>query len=134
MEANLAPPQEVRKIATVSEFQQVLGEASSKLLVVNFSAVWSGPCHRVSSKFNQLAQDHPHAMFVKVRLQNCARSINSLSQVDVDENIEIAASHGINCMPTFVFYRNGEKIEEFVGANEVVLNERMMPLLNNSTM
>lgn len=118
MEAAPAQPNAVRQIATVAEFQQVLGQASSKLVIVNFTAVWSGPCHRVALKFNQLAQDNPQAMFVKV---------------DVDENIETAASHGINCMPTFVFYKNHEKIDELIGANEEVLMSKMTPLLANST-
>jgi len=38
-------------------------------------------------------------------------------KVDVDESEELAAEYEISAMPTFVFLKNGAKLESFAGAN-----------------
>lgn len=38
-------------------------------------------------------------------------------QVDVDLCEDIAMDYNISSMPTFVFLKNGAKVEEFAGAN-----------------
>ena len=39
-------------------------------------------------------------------------------KVDVDEADEVAASCGISAMPTFQYYKNETKIDEFCGASK----------------
>jgi len=53
--------------------------------------------------FEQLAGENPDVEFVKV---------------DVDEAEDIAASCGIQAMPTFQFYKGGAKVDEMRGANQ----------------
>jgi thioredoxin-like negative regulator of GroEL len=38
-------------------------------------------------------------------------------KVDVDEQEQISQEVGVKAMPTFVFFKNGQKIHEVVGAN-----------------
>jgi len=38
-------------------------------------------------------------------------------KLDIDEVPDIAQELGIRAMPTFVFFKNGEKVGEVVGAN-----------------
>jgi len=38
-------------------------------------------------------------------------------KVDVDECEDVAAECGISAMPTFHVYKNGEKVDEMVGAS-----------------
>merc|ERR1712167_283408 len=71
-----------------------------KLVVVDFTATWCGPCQMIAPLFGELAEKNPDVVFVKV---------------DVDENQETAAACGINCMPTFQFYKNGAKTFEMQG-------------------
>ena len=40
-----------------------------------------------------------------------------LVKVDVDDNAETAQAAGITCMPTFQFYKGGNKVHEIQGAN-----------------
>ena len=62
-------------------------EVGDKLLVVDFTAVWCGPCQRIAPAFAALAEEYADsAHFVKV---------------DVDKLGELAAQLGVTSMPTF---------------------------------
>lgn len=39
----------------------------------------------------------------------------------MDEVSELAAELGIRAMPTFLFFKDGQKVEEFLGANPPAL-------------
>ena len=80
-----------------------------KLVVVDFTATWCGPCQHIGPKFVALAEEMGDAViFIKV---------------DVDKNAETSEACGISCMPTFHFYKGKEKIDEFSGASEEKIRE-----------
>lgn len=43
--------------------------------------------------------------------------------MDVDECEDIAMEYNVSSMPTFVFVKNGNKVDEFAGANAGRLEE-----------
>ena len=91
----------VQQLATKAEFDECLKD--SKLVVVDFTATWCPPCQMIAPKFAALADEvKDHATLVKV---------------DVDANAETAQAAGISCMPTFQFYKGGNKVHEIQGAN-----------------
>ena len=91
----------VRMLATKAEFDEVL--KGDKLVVVDFTASWCPPCQMIAPKFAELAETvKDHAVLVKV---------------DVDENGETSQAAGISCMPTFQFYKGGNKVHEIQGAD-----------------
>jgi hypothetical protein len=49
-----------------------------------------------------------------------------LFKLDVDDNADIAQCHCITCVPTFLFYYNGDLLTEwsFSGADEKLLKVR----------
>ena len=98
----------VRQLQERSDFDAALQDAGSKLLVVDFTATWCGPCKMIGPRFEAMSTsgEFPHVIFVKV---------------DVDENQETAALCGVRAMPTFQFFRHGHKIAEFGGADEAKL-------------
>lgn len=57
--------------------------------------------------FHQMAKDNTDVVFLSV---------------DVDEQEDIAAECEIEAMPTFHFYKNGEKVDSFSGASEQKIN------------
>jgi len=83
-------------------FDKALEEAGDKLVVVDFTATWCGPCKMISPHFHKMADDNPDCVFL---------------QVDVDDADDVAAACQINSMPTFHFYKNKEKLGQFSGAN-----------------
>jgi thiol-disulfide isomerase/thioredoxin len=58
-------------IGTKEEFDAALKDAGSKLVVVDFTASWCGPCQQIAPVFKGLAQEFKDVVFLKV---------------DVDEN------------------------------------------------
>jgi ubiquitin C len=90
-------------VNTLAEFRAQLSGAGGKLVVVDFTATWCGPCQRIKPAFHHLADSTGDVVFL---------------QVDVDANEETAAHCNIESMPTFHFYKNGKLVHQFSGADE----------------
>ncbi|XP_072232720.1 thioredoxin-like [Leuresthes tenuis] len=105
----------VREVESLDEFNSILKEAGDKLVVVDFTATWCGPCKQIGPKFVKLSEkpENKNVIFLKV---------------DVDEAADVSSFCKINCMPTFHFYKNGLKVNEFSGANESKLEELLADL------
>jgi len=91
----------VKMVATKTEFDALIN--GSKPVVVDFTATWCGPCQMIAPEFQSLAEAHQDIEFIKV---------------DVDENEDTAQACGIQAMPTFHFYKDGNKVHEFSGASK----------------
>jgi len=91
-------------------FQSELTNAGPKLVVVDFTAQWCGPCKRIAPFFEELSTKYPRAQFLKV---------------DVDDCQETAAAQGVSAMPTFIFFRNKTKIDRLQGADTNALEEKV---------
>jgi len=103
----------VYQVKDSEEFEKQLADAGSKLVVVDFYATWCGPCKQISPKIEALSGELPNVVFLKV---------------DVDECEDVAVKYKISCMPTFIFFRNGEQVDSFSGANEPKLRETILKL------
>jgi len=76
--------------------------AGDQLVIVDFFANWCGPCKRIAPEIEKLAQKHSSAVFLKV---------------NVDKLMLIAERYEIRAMPTFLFFKNGKKVDDVVGAD-----------------
>ena len=70
-------------------------------VVVDFHAVWCGPCRVMSPILAEMAEERPDVRFVKM---------------DVDENQETAVRYGVLSMPTLMVFRGGQPVLRLVGA------------------
>ncbi|CAJ1086012.1 thioredoxin-like [Xyrichtys novacula] len=102
----------VQNVESLEEFQKILKDAGDKLVVVDFTATWCGPCKQIGPKFEEESKnpDNKNVIFLKV---------------DVDEAEDVSSHCAIKCMPTFQFYKNGTMIDEFSGANLPTLLEKL---------
>ena len=82
--SNLTPTTDARFTADVLE--------SDVPVVVDFTAAWCPPCRMMDPILDRLAAERPDLRFVSL---------------DVDENHETVARHGILSMPTFMVFRDG---------------------------
>ncbi|KAK7910332.1 hypothetical protein WMY93_015016 [Mugilogobius chulae] len=98
----------VKHIESDDEFEEALKAAGNKLVVVDFTATWCGPCKMIAPKFEKMSEEFTDVVFLKV---------------DVDDVADVAGKCGIRSMPTFQFYKNGKKVDEFSGASEPKLRE-----------
>lgn len=83
---------------TLAEFQDwTVNKSKEKLVVIDFTAAWCGPCKQIAPHYNQLAQQHDGKAY--------------LFKIDVDKNKEAAGAAGISAMPTFKFYAKGQLVD-----------------------
>ncbi|RLL98919.1 hypothetical protein CFD26_106537 [Aspergillus turcosus] len=92
----------VTAIDSYEQFQEIIN--SDKPAVIDFWATWCGPCRFISPVFEKLSDD---PQFADV----------GFYKVDADEQDRIAQEVGIRAMPTFMVFKDGQKINELVGAN-----------------
>ena len=92
----------VQVISSYDQFKQVTG--GDKIVVIDFWATWCGPCKMIGPVFEKISETK-------------AGETLGFYKVDVDEQSQIAQEVGIRAMPTFIFFKNGEKVETVVGAD-----------------
>jgi thioredoxin len=101
----------VQELQSEEEWEEIRSR-ESRLIVLDFSAVWCGPCQRIAPVYQELAEEY------------CDNAL--LLKVDVDDLPELAAQLGVSSMPTFLFFKHGEKVDTLRGANEEALREMLL--------
>ncbi|HSB31606.1 MAG TPA: thioredoxin [Candidatus Sulfobium mesophilum] len=90
----------VNDVTAATWEQEVLGE--NGLVLIDFWAVWCGPCRMIAPTVEELAREY--AGKVKVL------------KLNTDENPEIASRYKIMGIPTLMFFKGGQKVDQIVGA------------------
>lgn len=60
-------PHPPRQIGSFAELDKLTTDNKDKLIVVDYSTTWCGPCKMILPKFEALAEEYSDAIFVKVR-------------------------------------------------------------------
>jgi len=103
----------IQNIADPAMFAQITG---SGVCLVDFSAVWCGPCKAQEPVLEKLAADFEERATV--------------AAVDVDKNPETAARMKILSIPTLLLFREGQEVDRFVGLqSEKVLSDAIQRVL-----
>ena len=102
----MAEANNIIEITSKDQFEEAV--KSETLTIVDFWAVWCGPCRVLKPLLHKIAGEHPEIQ---------------LLTVDVDANQELAAQYDINSIPAVFMFKNGEIVDSFVGVmpeNEIL--------------
>jgi thioredoxin 1 len=72
------------------------------IMLVDFWAPWCGPCRMVSPIIEQLSREYSGRV--------------AFGKVNVDENQRIAASFGIQSIPTLMIFKGSKAVDVIIGA------------------
>jgi thioredoxin 1 len=85
---------------TDKTFDQAVLEAELPT-VVDFWAVWCGPCKMIAPALEQIAAEYDGQLQV--------------AKLDVDHNNETAMRYGVMSIPTLILFKDGEPVERIIG-------------------
>lgn len=86
-----------------AKFQELI--ESERPVLIDFFAVWCGPCKVQSSVLNT----------VKENVGDKARIV----KIDIDQYQSIAAQYGVRSVPTLAVFKNGEMLYKESGVHDV---------------
>lgn len=85
-------------------------------VLVDFAAVWCGPCKSLKPVLEQLAKDWDGKM--------------KFTAVDIDEAPGTAATYGIMAVPTMIVFKGGREVGRIQGARpRAELESKLKPLM-----
>lgn len=80
-------------------FDKALG--GDQLVMVDFWAVWCGPCQMLGPVIESLAEKYAGKAVI--------------GKVNTDEESALAIRYGVSSIPTVIFFKNGKEIDRKVG-------------------
>ncbi len=100
---------------TDTNFDTVVSK-SDRPVLVDFWAVWCGPCRTIAPHVEALADEFDGKAIV--------------GKLDVDKSRDSAIKFGIQSIPTLLFFKGGKVVDRVIGAvDKKVLKEKLTALL-----
>jgi thioredoxin 1 len=100
--------------ATEDNFDEII--KSDVPVVVDYWAEWCGPCRMIAPILDEVAEEMGDSV--------------KIAKVNVDDNRNIAMKMGIRGIPTLMVFKNGEVVDQHVGA---LSKSQLTELINKHT-
>jgi thioredoxin 1 len=69
--------------------------------IVDFWAVWCGPCKMIAPVLEQIAAEYDGQL--------------QIAKLDVDKNPGVAGQYGVMSIPTLILFKGGQSVERIIG-------------------
>ncbi|XP_072726756.1 glutaredoxin-3 isoform X2 [Ciconia boyciana] len=109
---------EVAAAGSAEQFQQLLQQKDGSLVVVHFWAPWAPQCAQMNEVMAALAKEHMQVTFVKLEAEAVP---------------EVSEKYGISSVPTFLFFKNSQKIDRLDGAHAPELTKKVQRHASSSS-
>ena len=86
---------------TDNDFASFLQDEADRSVIIDFWAVWCGPCKMLSPIVVELAEEYPEKLKV--------------GKLNVDENPKTASEFGIMSIPTLMVFKGGQVVRQIIG-------------------
>ena len=86
---------------TKDNFEEIV--KNNKIVVVDFWAPWCGPCRMVAPIIEELSEEYKDKGVV-------------VGKINTDEEQELAMQFGIRSIPTILFIKDGQIVDQMIGA------------------
>jgi len=84
--------------------------------LVDFWAPWCGPCRMIAPVIEELAEEYEGKA--------------KICKVNTDEEQDIAIQYGIRSIPTILFFKDGQLVDQMIGAaGKQVLADKLNAIL-----
>ena len=96
----------VRQLDSIQDFESALESAGDDVMIVDYSTTTCGPCQLIAPKYEHMSTLYEDFHFYK--------AVGVVGDKDC-ETWELFNDQGVEVVPTFHFYKNGERQSELSG-------------------
>lgn len=104
----------VHEIKTLEEKENLI--RNNRVVVFDIYTDWCAPCKQIASEYSAMSTIHS-------KMGECLL---------VKENLDLKLTENIRAIPTFQFYKDGRMVDEIVGANIQLVQEKLKSILNQN--
>ncbi|XP_017664827.1 PREDICTED: glutaredoxin-3 [Lepidothrix coronata] len=109
----------VAAAGSAEQLQELLQLRDRSLVVVHFWAPWAPQCAQMNEVMAALAKEHTQVTFV---------------QLEAEAVPEVSEKYGISSVPTFLFFKNSQKVDRLDGAHAPELTKKVQRHISGTSL